>query len=109
MSIFILQNMSSNFFILRHYSDTIIPDMNNNITYISRNGVFLNGTRGMSFKDIKKVIYGRLELNYNDIEIDITQTYLVGEHQYFSIPIAFDVDFKNVHPKWNEHDGVVCE
>jgi len=109
MSIFILQNMSSNFFILCHYGDNIIPDMNNNITYISRSSVFLNGTRGMSFKDTKKIICGRLELNYNDIKIDITLTYLVGEHQYFPIPIAFDVDFKNVHPKLNEHDGVVCE
>jgi hypothetical protein len=47
--------MSSNFFILCHYGDTTIPDMNNNITYISRSSVFLNGTRGMSFKDTKKL------------------------------------------------------
>jgi hypothetical protein len=68
--------------------------MNNNITYISRSSVFLNGTRGMSFKDTKKIICGRLELNYNDIKIDITLTYLVGEHQYFPIPIACNVDSK---------------
>jgi hypothetical protein len=28
--------------------------------------------RGMSFKDTKQVIYGRLGLNHNDVKIDIT-------------------------------------
>jgi hypothetical protein len=32
----------------------------------------LNGTRCMSFEDTKNVICGRLELNYNDAEIDIS-------------------------------------
>jgi hypothetical protein len=31
----------------------------------------VNG-RGMSFKDTKQVIYGRLGLNHNDVKIDIT-------------------------------------
>jgi hypothetical protein len=44
MTIFILQNMSSNFFMLCHYDGTIVPDTNNNITYIGKSTVFLNGT-----------------------------------------------------------------
>jgi hypothetical protein len=32
----------------------------------------LNGTKDMSFEDTKKYICGRLELNYNDVEIDFT-------------------------------------
>jgi hypothetical protein len=44
----------------------------------------------------KKIICERLELNYNDVEIDITWKYLVGEHQYFPIRIACDVDFRNM-------------
>jgi hypothetical protein len=40
----------------------------------------LNGTIGMSFEDIKKVVCGRLELNYNDVEIDITWRCLIQEH-----------------------------
>jgi len=72
MNIFILQNMSSNFFMLCHYDGTVVPDTNNNITYIGRSTVFLNVTRSMSFKDTKNVICGRLELNYNDVGIDIT-------------------------------------
>jgi hypothetical protein len=81
---------------LCHYDVTIVPDMNNSITYIGRSIILLNGTRGMSFEDIEKVICGKLELNYNDIEIDITLKCLVGEHQYFPIPIACDVDFRNI-------------
>jgi len=53
MSIFILQNMSSNLFMLCHYSSTIIHDTNNSITYICRNTVFLNDIKGMSFDDTK--------------------------------------------------------
>jgi len=72
MSIFILQNISLNFFMLCRYGDTIILDMNNNITYIGQSTVFLNSIRGMPFEDTKKVICGRLELNYNDVKKDIT-------------------------------------
>jgi hypothetical protein len=49
--------MSSNFFILCHYDDTIVLDMNNSITYLDGSTMFLNGTRGMSFEDTKKVTY----------------------------------------------------
>jgi len=72
MSIFILQNISSNFFMLCHYSGIIVSDTNNCSTYICGNIMFLNGTRDMSFEDTKKYICGRLNLNYNDVEIDIT-------------------------------------
>jgi len=58
--------------------------------------MFLNVTRGMSFKNTKQVIYGRPGLNYNDAEIAITCKCLVEKNQYFSIPIACDVNFKNV-------------
>jgi hypothetical protein len=91
MSILILQNMPSNLFILCHYSGTIVPDTNNSITYIDKN---INVTKGISFKDTKKIICGRLGLNYNNIGIDITWRSLVRERQYFLIPIVYDVDFK---------------
>jgi len=48
--------MSSNFFMLCHYDDTIVLNTNNNIIYIGGSIVFLNGTRGMSFEDTKRVI-----------------------------------------------------
>jgi hypothetical protein len=38
----------------------------------------------VSFEDTKKVICGRVELNYNDVEINITWRCLVGEHQYYN-------------------------
>ena len=53
---FILQNISSNLFILYHCGGTIIHNTNNNIIYIGGSIVFLNGIRGMSFEDTKKVI-----------------------------------------------------
>jgi hypothetical protein len=62
---------------LCHYDVTIVPGTNNSITYIGRSIVLLNGIGGMSFEDTKKIIRGRLELNYNDVEIDITLKCLV--------------------------------
>jgi hypothetical protein len=44
----------------------------------------------------KKKLCERLELNYNDIEINITWKCLVEEHQYFPIRISCDVDFRNM-------------
>jgi hypothetical protein len=58
--------------------------------------MFLNATRSMSFKNTKNIICGRLELNYNDVEIYITWRCFVGKHQYFPILIACDVDFRNM-------------
>jgi len=58
--------------------------------------MFLNATKSMSFKNTKNIICGRLELNYNDVEIYITWRCFVGKHQYFPILIACDVDFRNM-------------
>jgi len=95
MSIFILQNVFKLLYVVS-LCGSIIPYMNNIITYISRSTMFLNGTRSMSFKNTKKVICERLELNYNDVEIYITWRCFVGKHQYFPILIAYNVDFKNM-------------
>jgi hypothetical protein len=65
---------------LYYYGGTIIPDTNNNFTYINRSTMFMNAITDMSFEDIKKVICGRLRLNYNDIKINITWRSLVKEH-----------------------------
>ena len=65
---------------LCHYDVTIVHGTNNSITYIGRSIVLLNGIGGMSFEDTKKVIRGRLELNYNDVEINITWRCLIQEH-----------------------------
>jgi len=53
MSILILQYMFSNFFMLCYYDGTIVSSMNNSITCIDGNIVFLNATKGMPFKDTK--------------------------------------------------------
>ena len=45
MIIFIVHNMSSNLFMLCHYSGTIVLHTNNSITYIGGSTVFLNGTK----------------------------------------------------------------
>jgi hypothetical protein len=81
---------------LCNYDGTIVPDMNNNITYTDESIVFLNAAKGMSLEDTKKVTYRRLGLSYNDVEINITWRCLVGKHQYFLILIACDVDFRNM-------------
>jgi hypothetical protein len=54
---FLFYIMSSNFFILYHYSDTIVHDTNNNIIFIRESTLFLNGTKSISFKDTKKKLY----------------------------------------------------
>jgi len=66
----------------------------------------LNAIRDMPLVDIKQVICGELRLNYNDIKVDITWRYLVGEHQYFLIPIACDVSFGTMI-EWKEY--LECE
>jgi hypothetical protein len=81
---------------LCHYDGIIVLNTNSSITYINGSTIFLNGTRNMSFKDTKQVIYERLGLNYNDVEIVITCKCLVEKHQYFSVPITYDVDFENM-------------
>jgi hypothetical protein len=81
---------------LCNYNGTIVPDMNNNITYADGSIVFLNAVKDMSLEDTKKVTYRRLGLGYNDVEINITWRCLVGKHRYFLILIACEVDFRNM-------------
>ena len=94
---------------LCHCDSIIVLDSNNSITYIGRNIVFLNGTSGVSFEDTKKNISGRLEFNYNDVEIDITRRCLVEEQQYFSIPISCDVGFRNMMEKFFQNRTKMME
>jgi len=42
---------------LCHYSDTIVHDVKNNITYNDETNLLLNGNLGMSCMKIKKYIY----------------------------------------------------
>jgi hypothetical protein len=72
--------MSYNIFILCHYGDTIVLNMNNNITYKGRNRFLLNDNLGMSCAEIKETIYHRLGCNYNDIDVEITWRCQVGKH-----------------------------
>jgi hypothetical protein len=65
---------------LCHYDGIIVLNTNSSITYINGSTIFLNGTRNMSFKDTKQVIYERLGLNYNNVEIVITCKCLVEKH-----------------------------
>ena len=94
---------------LCHCDSIIVLDSNNSITYIGRNIMFLNGTSGVSFEDTKKNISGRLEFNYNDVEIDITRRCLVEEQQYFSIPISCDVGFRNMMKKFFQNRTKMME
>jgi hypothetical protein len=48
--------MSYNIFILCHYSDTTIHDMNSSITYNDRSSLLLIGNLGMSYAEIKETI-----------------------------------------------------
>jgi len=83
-------------FMLYHYGYTVIPDVNNNITYNGRSNVLLNANLGMSLEDIKKVICQVVGWNYNDVEVDITLKCHVMEYLYYSIPILYDVSFGTI-------------
>ena len=47
--------MSYTIFMLCYYGDTIVPDVNNNITYKGKNNFLLNDNLGMSCAEIKKL------------------------------------------------------
>jgi hypothetical protein len=49
--------------------------MNSSITYNGRNSLLLNGNLGMSYAKMKEIICYRLGMNYNDIDVKITQRY----------------------------------
>jgi hypothetical protein len=42
---------------LCYYDDTIVPDVNNSITYNSSNNLLLNGNLGISYAEMKKKLY----------------------------------------------------
>jgi len=64
--------MSYNIFMLCHYGDTIVPNVNNNITYNGESNLLLNGNSGMSYAEMKEIISHGLAWNYNDIDVEIT-------------------------------------
>jgi hypothetical protein len=66
----------------------------NNITYKDRNNFLLNDNLGISFAKIKETIYHRLKCNYNDINVERTWRCQVGKHQYYSVSIVCDDNFK---------------
>jgi hypothetical protein len=65
--------MSYNIFILCHYGDTIIHDVNSSIICDGGSSLLLNGNLGMSYAKIKEIICHWLGMNYNDIDVKITQ------------------------------------
>jgi hypothetical protein len=80
---------------LYHYGDTIILDVNNNITYNGRNNL-LNDNLGMSYVEIKETICHGLEWSYNDIDVEITWRCQISEHQYYPVLIVCDYNFKTI-------------
>jgi len=65
--------MSYNIFILCHYGGTIIYDVNSSIICDGGSSLLLNGNLGMSYAKMKEIICYRLGMNYNDIDVKITQ------------------------------------
>jgi hypothetical protein len=57
---------------LCYYSDSIVPEMNNYITYNNMSSLLLTGNLGMSYVEIKKTIWYGLEWNYNNINLEIS-------------------------------------
>jgi hypothetical protein len=43
---------------LCYYSDSIVPEMNNYITYNNMSSLLLTGNLGMSYVEIKKKLFG---------------------------------------------------
>ena len=81
---------------LCHYSDNIVYDVNNCITYNGGGSLLLNGNLGISYVEMKENIYHRLVWSYNDIDVEITWMYQIGEHQYYLVPIVCDGIFKTI-------------
>lgn len=71
MNFVVLQNISSNMALLCHYDSTII-DNDNNITNIEGSNVISNVKLNISRPELKEVMYGGIEWNYKEIEVDIT-------------------------------------
>jgi hypothetical protein len=61
--------MSYNIFMLYHYNDVIVSNMNSSITYNDGSSLLLNDNLGISYVEMKLTICHGLGWNYNDIEI----------------------------------------
>jgi hypothetical protein len=57
---------------LYHYGGTIVSNVNNNITYNGESNLLLNGNLGMSYAEMKEIIFHGLRWNYNDVDVEIT-------------------------------------
>jgi hypothetical protein len=69
LSFVVLQNKSSNIWLLGHYGG-IIVDTNNDIFFNVETNMFL--TTGLNISLVKKVIRWGIGWNYNAIIVDIT-------------------------------------
>ena len=65
---------------LCYYDDTIVPDVNNSITYNSSNNLLLNGNLGISYAEMKK--------NY--------MSWNWVEYQCYLVPIVYVGNFKTM-------------
>ena len=89
--------MSYNTFMLCHYGDTIVPNVNSNITLNGERNLLLNGNSGMSYAKMKEVIFHGLGWNYNDIDVKITWRCWIREHQYFLVLVMCYGSFKTMN------------
>jgi hypothetical protein len=60
------------------------------------NNLLLNGILRISYAEIKETICYGLGWNYNDIDVEITWSCRIGEHQYYLVPIVCDDNFKTM-------------
>ena len=88
--------MSNNIFMLCHYNDNIVLEVNNNITYNDGSNLLLIGNLGMSYIETKEIICHELGWNYNNINVEITWRCQISEHQYYPISIVCDDSFKTM-------------
>ena len=64
--------MSNNIFMLCYYSDNIVTEVNNSITYSSGSNLLLTSNLGISYIKMKEIICHVLGWVYNDINVEIT-------------------------------------
>jgi len=81
---------------LCYYSDIIVLEVNNCITYNNRSSLLLTGNLTMLYVEIKETIWNELEWNYIDIDIEITCRYQIDKQQSYPVPIAYDDSFKKM-------------
>jgi hypothetical protein len=81
---------------LCHYDNTIVPDVNSNITYNGKSSLLLNINLDMSYAEMKAIICHEFWWNYNDIDVEITWSCQISEHQYYFVLIVCDGSFKTM-------------